>query len=279
MRKKKAPEHISHERWLVSYADFITLLFAFFTTMYAISTVDAQKMGRLVVSMRASFDSAMFPPGSDTLSLSSGSGAGSAIARDVLENVAVPKEKAIQDYPVTTLRELKSNVVRGAGVKGDLVALSKIRKNVQTLVDSKGMSGKVQTRMEERGLVISLGEGGFFDSGSDELKPEGRELLDSLAEQMLASGNQIRVEGHTDNVPIQTTRFPSNWELSTARATTIVSYLVRRFGFKPDQLSAAGYGEFRPIATNDTLEGRARNRRVDLVILTSSTAKNEPKRG
>jgi len=229
--------------------------------------------------MRASFDSAMFTPGSDTLSLSGGSGAGSAVARDVLENVAVPKEKAIRDYPVTTLTELKSNVLRGAALKGDLVALSKMRRNVQELVDSKGMSGKVQTRMEERGLVISLGEGGFFDSGSDELKPEGRELLDSLAEQLLASGNQIRVEGHTDNVPIKTTRFPSNWELSTARATTIVSYLVRRFGFKPDQLSAAGYGEFRPIAANDTLEGRARNRRVDIVILTASTAKNEPRRG
>jgi chemotaxis protein MotB len=139
------------------------------------------------------------------------------------------------------------------------------------------MSSKVRTRMEARGLVISLGEGGFFDSGSDQLKPEGRDLLDALAQRLLIAENQIRIEGHTDNVPIQTTRFPSNWELSTARATTIVSYLVRRFDFTPARLSAAGYGEFCQIDTNLTPEGRARNRRVDIVVLNSSAVRSEPR--
>ncbi|MBM3792005.1 MAG: chemotaxis protein MotB, partial [Acidobacteria bacterium] len=88
---------------------------------------------------------------------------------------------------------------------------------------------------------------------------------------------QIRIEGHTDNVPIRTARFPSNWELSTSRATTICSYLVERFGFAPEELSAAGYGEFRPIDSNDTSEGRARNRRVDIVVLNSAVARDEPK--
>jgi chemotaxis protein MotB len=277
MRKKKPPEHVNHERWLVSYADFITLLFAFFTTMYAISTVDAQKMGRMVLSMRASFDSPMFPPGSDTLSLSSGQGAASVVSGDVIENIGTPKEKAMREYSVTTLKELKTNFAPGAGAKNDVVALGKIRKNVESLVQARKMSGKVNTRMEGRGLVISLGEGGFFDSGSDQLKPEGRALLDSLAESLLAAENQIRVEGHTDNVPIHNERFPSNWELSTARATSIVSYLVGRYGFSPEKLSAAGYGEFRPIAPNDTPEGRARNRRVDIVVLNSSVARSEPR--
>lgn len=277
MRKKKPPEHVNHERWLVSYADFITLLFAFFTTMYAISTVDAQKMGRMVLSMRASFDSPMFPPGSDTLSLSPGQGAASLISGDVIENVGTPKEKAMRDYSVTALKELKANFAPGAGAKREIVALGKIRKSVESLVRDKKMEGKVNTRMEGRGLVISLGEGGFFDSGSDQLKPEGRALLDSLAESLLAAENQIRVEGHTDNIPIHNARFPSNWELSTARATSIVSYLVGRYGFSPEKLSAAGYGEFRPIAPNDTPEGRARNRRVDIVVLNSSVARNEPR--
>lgn len=277
MRKKKPPEHANHERWLVSYADFITLLFAFFTTMYAISTVDAQKMGRLVLSMRASFDSPMFPPGSDTLSLSPGQGAASVLSGDVIENIGTPKEKAMREYSVTALKELKANFVPGAGPKNEVVALGKIRKNVESVVQAKKMSGRVSTRMEGRGLVISLGEGGFFDSGSDQLKPEGRALLDSLVESLLAADNQIRVEGHTDDVPIHNARFPSNWELSTARATSIVSYLVGRYGFSPEKLSAAGYGEFRPIAPNDTPEGRARNRRVDIVVLNSSVARSEPR--
>jgi len=277
-RKRKPPEHVNHERWLVSYADFITLLFAFFTTMYAISTVDAQKMGRLVLSMRASFDSSMFPAGSDTLSLSGGEGAAPAIGSDVVEYIGTPKDKAMREFSVSTLRELKSNLVASAAsARGEFVALSRIRRDVESLVEGKGMVGKVHTRMESRGLVVSLGEGGFFDSGSDQLKPEGMALLDSLAPSLLEAENQIRVEGHTDTVPIRTARFPSNWELSTARATMIVSYLVSRYGFSPEKLSAAGYGEFRPIADNETPEGRARNRRVDILVMNSSLTRSEPK--
>jgi len=276
-RKKKPPEHVNHERWLVSYADFITLLFAFFTTMYAISTVDAQKMGRMVLSMRASFDSSMFPAGSDTLSLSGGEGAAPAVGSDVVEYVSTPKDRALRDYSFAALRELKSNLAPGSGGGGEAAALGRVRKSVEDLVEARGMSGRVHTRMESRGLVVSLGEGGFFDSGSDQLKPEGRALLDSLALNLQHTPNQIRIEGHTDNVPIRTARFPSNWELSTSRATTICSYLVERFGFAPEELSAAGYGEFRPIDSNDTSEGRARNRRVDIVVLNSAVARDEPK--
>ena len=277
MRKKKASEHVSHERWLVSYADFITLLFAFFTTMYAISTIDAQKMGRMVLSMRASFNSPVFVPGSDTLSLSEGQGAGTPLSRDLMENVDVPKEKALEEYSVQSLKSLQANFIPNALPKGEVIALTRLKENVDSLVASRSMSNKVRTRMESRGLVISLGEGGFFDSGSDQLKPEGRELLDALAQRLLIAENQIRIEGHTDNVPIQTTRFPSNWELSTARATTIVSYLVRKFDFTPTRLSAAGYGEFCPINTNLTPEGRSRNRRVDIVVLNSSAVRSEPR--
>jgi chemotaxis protein MotB len=278
VRKKKPPEHANHERWLVSYADFITLLFAFFTTMYAISTVDAQKMGRMVLSMRASFSGSVFPTGSDTLSLGGGMGAGAAVSKDLVENVNTPKEKALKEYSVEHLKELKTNFARNALPKGEVVALGRLKQNVESLVKERSMTSKVRTRLEVRGLVISLGEGGFFDSGSDQLKPEGRELLNALAVQLLAAENQIRIEGHTDNVPIQTLKFPSNWELSTARAICIVSHLVRQFGFTPEKLSAAGYGEFRPVAVNETVEGRARNRRVDIVVLNSTSTRSEPQR-
>jgi chemotaxis protein MotB len=274
-RKKKPPEHVNHERWLVSYADFITLLFAFFTTMYAISTVDAQKMGKMVMSMRASFDNPIFEQGSTRLSLSpgQGSGTGNSVGKDLVENVSMPKENWLRDAAIRN--DLKGNFQPGRG--GSSKSLGTLKRNVETLVGAEALKGRVRTRLEGRGLVVSLGEGGFFDSGCDQIKPEGLVLLDAIATALAGADNHIRVEGHTDNVPISNSKFPSNWELSTARATAIVAYLVSKFGMSPDLMSAAGYAEYRPIASNDTDEGRARNRRVDLVVLDPSLARVEPR--
>ncbi len=276
MRRKKPPERVNHERWLVSYADFITLLFAFFTTMYAISTVDAQKLSRMVLSMRASFDSSAFTPGSDTLSLSKGDGAGSALSRDLVENVNTPEDKTLDEYTVAHLKDLKTNFAANPLPQGEVIALGRLRQNVEALVKKRGIRDRVRTRLESRGLVISM-DGTFFDSGSDQLTPDGRELLDSLASDLLILTNPVRIEGHTDSVPIRNTKFSSNWYLSTARATAIVEYLVSQYHFTPEKLSTAGYGEFRPIDTNDTPEGRARNRRVDIVVMTSNFARGEPR--
>ncbi len=276
MRKKKHPEHANHERWLVSYADFITLLFAFFTTMYAISTVDAQKLGRMVLSMKASFDGSVFSPGSSDLSVGKGEGAGSALSRDLVENIQTPKEKSLREQTVGNLKDLKTNFVPNSLPRGEVIAMGKVKQRVENLAASRGLSGRVRTRLETRGLVISM-DGTFFDSGSDHLRPDGIELLNSLAADLTSLENKIRIEGHTDNIPIQTLRFPSNWELSTARATSVVAHLVRQFEFTPEKLSAAGYGEFCPIDTNDTVEGRARNRRVDIVLLNSGFTRGEPR--
>jgi len=277
VRKKKPPEHVNHERWLVSYADFVTLLFAFFTTMYAISTVDAQKMGRMVLSMRASFNGSVFPTGSDTLSLSSGGDAGTPLGRDLYEHVDTPKDKVLKEYSMQSIKGLKTNFVRNAMPKGEAATLVSLRQDVEALVKSRALTNKVRTRLDPRGLVISLGEGSCFDSGSDQLRAEGRDLLEALAPQLLARNSEIRIEGHTDNVPIKTLRFPSNWELSAARATAITRSLVESYGFAPERLSPAGFGEFRPVAPNETLDGRARNRRVDIVVLSSSYSRTEPR--
>ncbi|MGD0308271.1 MAG: flagellar motor protein MotB [Acidobacteriota bacterium] len=276
MRKKKAAEHMNHERWMVSYADFVTLLFAFFTTMYAISTVDAQKMGRMVLSMRASFDGAVFSPGTDTLSLSKGEGAGSALSRDLVENIQTPKDKAIKEYSVENLKELKTNFVPNALPQGEVLAMTKLRQDVETMVKQKGISNKVHTRKDTRGLVISL-DGSFFDSGSDQLRPEGYDVLKNIAPELLQMPNLVCIEGHTDNVPINTPRFHTNWELSCARATAVVCYLIQQFSFTPEKLSTAGYGEYHPIDTNDTAAGRAHNRRIDIVILNSGVSRAEPR--
>jgi chemotaxis protein MotB len=275
-KKNKHEEESNSERWLVSYADFITLLFAFFTTLYAISTVDAQKMGKMVVSMRASFDSAVFNQGSRTLTLSPGSG-GTASSSEILQNLTLPKGTNIKDLSLKGLGDLKFSSSSKKAVLSGEKALGRIKRSVETLLGENVMKGSVQAHLEPRGLVISIGEGIVFDSGSDQIKPEGRALIDTIATSLVSLGNYIRVEGHTDNVPIQNSRFPSNWELSTARATAVVSYLIAKFGLSPELLSAAGYAEYRPTAANDTEEGRARNRRVDVVVLNPLAAQAEPK--
>ncbi len=274
--RKKKQEHVNHERWLVSYADFITLLFAFFTTMYAISTVDAQKMGKMVMSMRASFDRTLFGAGSDHLTLNPGV-SGSATGQDMVEDLKTARSATSDDSELSPAVGLRSSLeARDAVVSSERV-LTTLRRNVETLVGPEALRNRVRTRMEGRGLIISLGEGGFFDSGSDILKPEGRALLDVIAGTLEPTDNHIRIEGHTDNIPIRNTRFPSNWELSTARATAVIAYMIERFHFSPDRLSAAGYSEYRPVDTNDTVEGRSRNRRVDIVILHPRYAEAEPR--
>jgi chemotaxis protein MotB len=274
-KKKKEEEHENAERWLVSYADFMTLLFAFFTTMYAISTVDAQKAGKLVTSMHASFDSSLFTQGSTTLTLSAGNG-GTSNANEILQNPVLRNSTNTNDIVVKKKdgknpeASSKKNIVNGE------MAMGRLKRSYESLLSPEIKKSMVRVRMEPRGLVISLGENGIFDSGSDEIKPEGKKLLDTIGTGLVTLGNQIRVEGHTDNVPIRNSRFPSNWDLSTARATAVISRLIASFGLPPALLSAAGYAEYRPAATNDTDEGKARNRRVDIVVLNPAAAKAEP---
>jgi chemotaxis protein MotB len=278
-RKKTAHEEEGgSERWLVSYADFITLLFAFFTTLYAISTVDAQKMGKMVTSMRASFDNTVFTPGSKTLSLSPGQGSGDSTpaAHEIQQSISPPRDVRQSNSTLEQIKEFKSFASKSQVLTGEK-ALGRLKRSMESLLNTEIAKGKVQARMDPRGLVISLGEGGFFDSGSDQIKPEGKAMLDTIATSLVSVGNNIRVEGHTDNIPIKNSKFPSNWELSTARATAIIAYMISNFGLRPELLSAAGYAEYRPAASNDTEEGRSHNRRVDIVVLSSAAAQVEPK--
>ena len=280
-KKKEAEEGPNHERWLVSYADFITLLFAFFTTLYAISTVDAQKMGKMVLSMKANFNNGDFNngdfnSGSRTPSLSEGANGNTAIARETLQSLTMTSDLNLKDRTWKSIANLKASSAQKRVLSGEK-ALGRLKRSIETLLGADVLKGNVRTRLEPRGLVVSLGEGGVFDSGSDEIKSEGKALLDTLATSLVSIGNHLRVEGHTDNVPIKNSKFPSNWELSTARATAVISYLIEKFGLDPETLSAAGYGEYRPTATNDTEEGKARNRRVDIVVLNPAASLMEPK--
>lgn len=235
-RKKKHPEHVNHERWLISYADFITLLFAFFVVMFAVSQVDSKKVGRFTESFSKAVGIELFPE----------SGAGLMPGGQT----PVPTESTA---PVRTvlpaeLAELKSKLT-------DPEAKAPMPQGLQFL-----------DRRNE--LVIRLSEGLIFTPGDDTLKEPAMKAMSALATQLEGRKISIRIEGHTDDRPIRTARFRSNWDLSTARATAVVAALANA-GIPPVQLSAAGYGEFHPVAKNSTDEGRRQNRRVDIVLSVS----------
>ena len=242
--RKKQEAHENHERWLVSYADFITLLFAFFVVMFAISQVDVAKLGRFVESMNIAFD---FPIPSTT-PIQGGGTQGSASGKP-----SIVPAKSIIPEPVTTRRSVE------------------MCKAINDRVRGSDLEGKVSVRLSKRGVIVSLSESSFFEAGATEVRPEALPKLRAIGELLKPGRIPIVVEGHTDNTPMHTAMFPSNWELSTWRATRIVSFFIDNLGYDPARLAAAGYAQYRPVADNSTPEGRAANRRVDLVILTEGS--------
>ena len=247
-KKKKHPEHVNHERWLVSYADFITLLFAFFVVLFASGQSDKRKTLKLAQSMQSAFDhNGIFDPHSRTPPISDDP---STVQH------ATPSPLTL---PVPSLAQAQAKL-----------AEDHIREVVKAQLAQHRMSdGIISVHASPDGLVVSLREAGFFASGSAEVRSESLELLKSIA---TALPNQpMRVEGHTDNVPIHTAQFATNWELSTARAATITRLLLEKQIVDPKLISAAGYAEFRPVADNATEQGRAENRRVDIILLKASS--------
>ena len=251
MSKKRHPEHVNHERWLVSYADFITLLYAFFVVLFASGQSDKRKQVMLAHSMQSAFDhNGIFDPHSKTPPI--------ADDPDAIPH-AVPSPVSL---PTPSISNPDINGT-GKGAAGD-----HIREVVKKEISERRLPEEViSVHPSQEGLVISLREAGFFASGSAEIRSESLAMLTAVA---AALPNQaMRVEGHTDNVPIHTAQFATNWELSTARAATITRLILAQHTADPAQISAAGYAEFRPIANNETEQGRAQNRRVDIVLLAN----------
>ncbi len=256
-RRKRRVAHANHDRWLVSYADFITLLFAFFVVLYASSQVDKRKVGRLALAIQVAFqDLGVFEASTTQVPL------------DVSEPMPFSKVQAVENTERTaSFSRIASRPEGslGAGVEnGDL---EKLQTELETALAAEIKRKEIAMRREPDGLVVSLREVGFFESGSSRMKSASVVAFDRIAEMLRQRDYRLRIEGHTDNAPIHTAQFPSNWELSTARATEIVRLLIVRDGFAPDRLSAAGYAEYHPVAANSNVEGRGMNRRVDIVIL------------
>jgi chemotaxis protein MotB len=266
-RKRKHAEHVNHERWLVSYADFITLLFAFFVVMFAASNADQKKAGQVAQAVQGAFhDLAIFTPSGKVVPLFDDGGVPSN-SKSVVGNMHSGFDAA---------QIIKTGGKGDTSGTGKAKALNEVKAELQHVLREEVKGGTVRISEDGRGLTVSLSEAGFFDPGSAVMKPKALEILDRIAEKVRMLPAQVRVEGHTDNIPINTAVFPSNWELSTSRATHVLQYLLANAQIQPMRLSAVGYGEYRPISDNASSEGRAANRRVDLVILGAAAEQLEP---
>jgi chemotaxis protein MotB len=243
-RKKKAhaEEHENHERWLVSYADFITLLFAFFVVMYSVSRVDNKRLVQVAESIRWAMHHA---------------GTGGTGALPIFDGP--PSEGG---GPA-----LRSGSVNPEPEKRQIEMLrKKIEKRVRPFVMELQQQTVISILVEGRRLTVRLAATEFFDPGQAVLRPQALPILDAIAAEIVPLQRKLRVEGHTDETPIGGERWRNNWELSAARAATVVTYLEGAHQAQPALLSAVGLGSAHPLSTEATDEARARNRRVELVI-------------
>jgi chemotaxis protein MotB len=275
-KKHKHPEHENLERWLVSYADFITLLFATFVVLYALSQADITKLREASVSIRQAFHSSK-----PSIHKQSGGGGG-ALKGDSNPHILKDFGNSIMDkinprYPPNENQKGVSKPIEEAVKAANQEIAKQTPSPPGTPKDSDSQKNPTETPpaqvvLQERGVLIRFASSLFFASGEAGLKPSAFKILDTVAPLLISSGSIIHVEGHTDDHPIASAIFPSNWELSCARASSVVRYFVTRHHLSPQNMAAVGYGETRPLATNGTPHGRQENRRVDIVILSSQAA-------
>ena len=238
-RKRGNPLHDNHERWLLTYADLITLLLAFFIVMYSMSRIDAKKFGAV---------------------------------SSALSGALSGKQLAMRERQI--FARLQEDEEGGGAL--DTGELRLMREEIQEIVEDADMGEAVTSEVTDRGLVIHIMEGALFEEARADLTDGARAVLRLVADKLRDNDNQLRVEGHTDPRPIHTSKFPSNWELSTARATAVLRFMVDSIGIEPGRISALGFGEFRPMVPNDSPAQMAQNRRVDIVILSKKMTLSEP---
>jgi len=277
-RKKRTEEHENHERWLVSYADFITLLFAFFVVMYSISSVNEGKYRVLSDSMVAAFrdPARSLAPIQVGNPLRSSSQSKSILDhnKQIMEIFKVPLQRESARQAEDKKSPLEPQTMRDETADEEDMdeAAQQLADEIEAAIADLVNDGLIDVRRDKRWIEVEIKSSILFNSGSSELSAKSEPLLRELAEKIQPLDNVIHVEGFTDNIPINNFEFISNWELSASRAASVV-HLFTRLGIDPQRMAAIGYGEFRPIAGNDTAAGRAKNRRVVLVIMSGSDAR------
>ncbi|HOA80310.1 MAG TPA: OmpA family protein [Defluviitaleaceae bacterium] len=248
MARRRKSEEASQgaPEWMTTYGDMVTLLLTFFVLLFAMSTVDISKFRAFVNSMEGSIG--ILPGGGSTL------GDGSEIGNGISQ---LPD---LEKYIAETTAEIDLRSIE---------ELKKMYSEISSFVSENELDDAIDVDLGDHFVTITFKDGILFDSGKADLKPEAISILDKIGIQLAKyPNNRIRFEGHTDNRPINTPQFPSNWELSAARAIAVAKYYINELNFTPSQFSTEGFGEYVPIADNSTAEGRAKNRRVEIKILS-----------
>lgn len=247
MRRRKQEESKGTPEWMLTYSDLVTLLLCFFVLLFSFSEIDAQKFKAIMKSFQGSLG---VMPGGTTIQ-----------ASPYVSTSNLPEE--------LTTKELE-----------ELEDFKKLMTLIDEYSEDAGLDNKIVAQIDERGLIIRVLDNVFFDSGRAEIKPEAKKVLVFLSEIFNKDefkDKQIKIEGHTDSDPIiVSTSFPTNWELSVIRAANVLRFLVEKQNISGDRISAAGYSYYRPVVPNDSPENKAKNRRVDIVILKSTVSQLEP---
>ncbi|HET7047103.1 MAG TPA: OmpA family protein [Solirubrobacteraceae bacterium] len=272
-------EHENDERWLLTYADMITLLMALFMVLFSISSVNISKYQTLQQSLKAAFSGSILPGGRSIMQ--SGSQSTTAHTPATAEipslvplnpvaaskaNPSIASSKAASAASLNS-KQLEAALNSMSAALREQASLAALKQKLDAYAKAHGLSHEVQTVIDRRGLVVRvLTDQLLFASGQATLQAAGYPLLNEVAQLLnVDRSHPITVEGHTDNVPISSSQYPSNWELSTDRATTVVRYLIAK-GVNRQRLGAVGYADLHPIASNATAAGRGRNRRVEIVL-------------
>lgn len=251
-RKKHAQhEEEAGEAWLLPYSDLMTLLLAVFIVLFAVSQVDAEKAKQLA----GEFSETMMTEGYYN----------STIKNEGAQNPTSSKTEGQQSKDSKSKDKEKAKEKES---KNEDQQMKELKAELDAKLQSDHMTSNVTTKIDKRGLVVSLNNAMFFDPGSAVVKKENEKALLEIAAKVNTLDHFIRIEGHTDNVPMSSELYPSNWDLSTARASNVVRLLISHSLVKPEKLIAVGYGEYRPVADNSTAEGRAKNRRIDIIVLS-----------
>ena len=243
MRRRVITKDDTHpDRWMVSYADFITLMFALFVVLFASAYHDKNAIQRVSAAVKSGFEE---------MGLSS------------------PSDDPLEGPASSMLSSSENDPNKPDSIPGNArIELNELHKKLELILGKEIERQEVGLRMTPEGFVISLHELGFFDSGESRLRPGAADKIKRIAAVLTQYGLDMRVEGHSDNVPIHNATFGSNWDLSTARAMAVATMLMDESGVDPKRMSIAGYAQYHPVASNDTPEGRMANRRVDIVVVS-----------
>lgn len=244
MKRIEEEEKENNERWLLTYSDLITLLMIFFVIMYAMSSINSEKYNSLSKSLNAVL----------------GSGG---------ENVVTSGQSSIIDFGHSGgTSESENNSAAQTQISPD-IGMSNVEDELNDYLAQNGLNDYAEVYTDERGVGIRFKDSVLFDSGKADVKDSLKGTIARIGSILSKDDNYIRVEGHTDNIPINNSQFKSNWQLSAVRAANVAQLLIEESGISPQKISAVGYGEYRPIADNSTAEGRSKNRRVDIVLINS----------